>query len=94
MLVKIVNLSDNRFKNCRSTNFSNEYASFCGPRTPRVKPRGGRAPHVPAAEITPAPTGTYKVTTDDVERVFGKDDGSVARAQEEFGEGRDHGFDE
>lgn len=30
MLVKIVNLTDNRFKNCRSTNFSNEYASFAG----------------------------------------------------------------
>lgn len=28
MLVKIVNLTDNRFKNCRSSNFSDEYATF------------------------------------------------------------------
>lgn len=29
MLVKSVNLLENRFKNCRSANFSNEYTSFC-----------------------------------------------------------------
>lgn len=60
MLVKIVNLSDNRFKNCRSSNFSDEYASFCGPKVkvPRVggkgsdaakaaeKPQHGRSAHM------------------------------------------------
>lgn len=60
MLVKIVNLSEDRFKNCRSTNFNNEYASFYGHKVkvPRVgskgsdaakaaeKPQGGRSAHM------------------------------------------------
>lgn len=33
MLVKSVNLLDNRFKNCRSNNFGNEHASFGGVST-------------------------------------------------------------
>lgn len=94
MLVKVVNLSDNRFKNCKSANFSNEYTAFGSPKPIKVRPgRVGHAPHVPA-EKTPPPTGTYHVTEADVERVFGKDDGSVAKAQRELGEDRDHGYDD
>ncbi len=85
MLVKIVNLSEDRFKNCRSTNFNNEYASFCGPKSLKLGAKGGRAPHVPPVEKTPPPTGTYRVTEADVERVFGKDDGSVAKYQKGLG---------
>lgn len=51
MLVKIVNLTDNRFKNCRSSNFSNQYASFGNGLKPPKLPTPHPKVHSPVKRV-------------------------------------------
>jgi hypothetical protein len=87
MLVKIVNLTDNRFRNCRSTNSNNEFTSFYGLSTdvrrhmPHIStadldsllPRG-KNPHVSLNPETPPSKGkgkVHEVTEEDADKAFG-----------------------